>query len=93
MRHYYLNYFVLHALLHAGLPSTKEPAGLIRTDCKRLDGFTNVPWQAGKSAVWDVTVADTLADSYLASTSMTAAAIAELVATRKKSRIIMLNFQ
>ena len=70
------------------MPSTKEPAGLLRTDGKRPDGLTNVPWQAGKSAVWDVTVADTLADSYLASTSMTAAAAAQLAATRKETKYV-----
>ena len=67
LRHNYINDLVYHALLQAGLPSTKEPAGLLRTDGKRPDGLTNVLWKAGKFAVWDVTVADTLADSYLVS--------------------------
>ena len=40
-----------------------------------------------KSAVWDVTVTEALADSYLAFTSMTAAAAAELVTTRKEAEI------
>ena len=38
-----INYLVYHALLQAGLPSTKEPTGLLRTDGKRPDGLTNVP--------------------------------------------------
>ena len=79
----YKNDLVYHALLQAGLPSTKELAGLLYTDGKRPDDLTNVPWQAGKLAVRNVTVADTLADSYLASTSMTATAAVELAATRK----------
>ena len=91
LRHNYINDLVYHALLQAGLPSTKEPAGLLRTDGKRPDGLINIPWQAGKSAVWDVTVADTLADSYLASTSMTAAAAAQLAATRKETRYVDLS--
>ena len=91
LRHNYINDLVYHALLQAGLPSTKEPTGLLRTDGKRPDGLTNVPWQAGKSAVWDVTVADTLADSYLASTSMTAAAAAQLAATRKETKYVNLS--
>ena len=49
----------MHALLQAGLPSTKEPAGLLHNDGKQPDGLTNVPWQAGNSAVWDFTIADT----------------------------------
>ena len=91
LRHNYISDLVYHALLQAGLPSTKEPTGLLRTDGKRPDGLTNVPWQTGKSAVWDVTVADTLADSYLASTSMTAAAAAQLAATRKETKYVNLS--
>ena len=91
LRHNYINDLVYHTLLQAGLPSTKEPAGLLRTDGKWPDDLTNVPWQAGKSAVWGVTVADTLADSYLASTSMTAAAAAQLAATRKETKYVDLS--
>ena len=67
------------------MPSTKEPAGLLRTDGTRSDGLTNVPWQAGKTAMWDITVTDTLTDSYLIFTSMNAAAAAELTTTRKEA--------
>jgi len=45
----------------------KEPAGLTRLDGKRPDGLTLIPWQDGKSLMWDVTVVSTLADSYLQS--------------------------
>jgi len=38
--------------------------GLSRDDGKRPDGLTLVPWQSGRSATWDVTVAHTLATSY-----------------------------
>ena len=41
LRHNYINDLVYHALLQAGLPSTKEPTGLLRTDGKRPDGL----WQ------------------------------------------------
>ena len=37
-------------------PVTKEPSGLFRTDGKRPDGLTLLPWQSGKSLCWDVTV-------------------------------------
>ena len=50
-----------------------------------------MPWQAGKSAVLDVTVADTLTNSYLASTSMTTAAATELAATRKEAKYFELS--
>ena len=91
LRHNYINDLVYRALLQAVLPSTKEPAGLLHTYGKRPDGFTNVPWQAGKSAEWNVTVADTLADSYLASMSMTATVAAELAATRKEAKYVELS--
>ena len=48
-------------------------------------------WQAGKLAVWDVTIADALADSYLASMSMTAAAAAELAATIKEAKYVEIS--
>ena len=47
LRHNYINDLIYHALLQAGPPSTKEPAGLLRTDDMRPKGLTNVPWQAG----------------------------------------------
>ena len=49
----------------AGIPATKEPSGLVRKDRKRPDGLTLIPWQGGKSLVWDVTVVSTLAQSYV----------------------------
>ena len=53
----------------------KEPTGLLRTDNKRPDGLTLIPWQKGKPV--------TLADSYLADSAQSAGAAAELAATRK----------
>ena len=91
LRHTYINDLIYYALLQAGLPSTKEPAGLLCTDGKRPDGLTNMPWQAGISAVWVITVVDTIADSYLVSMLMTAAAAAELAATRKAAKYVELS--
>src|SRR6218665_1311812 len=68
------------ALSKAGFPTIKEPQGLLRSNRKRPDGITLIPWKAGKSLVWDATVIDTLAPSYLtasAAQSGAAAAIAE----------------
>ena len=42
-----------------------EPRGLYRTDGKRPDGVTKIPWEMGKQLVWDVTVVDALAPSRL----------------------------
>jgi hypothetical protein len=49
--------------------STLEPNGLSRGDGKRPDGMTLVPWSKGQPLVWDVTIVDTLADSYVLKTS------------------------
>jgi len=67
----------------AGIPATKEPVGLLRSDGKRPDGLTLVPWQSGKPLTWDVTVAQTHAASYVSSTARKAGAAAEMAATRK----------
>ena len=67
----------------ANVPAVKEPVGLLRSDGKRPDGLTQIPWQAGKCMTWDVTVTDTLAESYLLATSSAAGAAAEGAADRK----------
>jgi hypothetical protein len=83
-RHHTLNDLVWRALSRASVPSIKEPVGLARTDGKRPDGLTQIPWQAGKCMTWDVTVTDTLAESYLLATSSSAGAAAEAAADRKE---------
>ena len=65
---------------------SKEPHGLARSDGKRPDGLTLIPWRAGRSATWDVTVTDTLAASYVTDTSRCAAAAAEAAASRKEAK-------
>ena len=63
------------------LPSMLEPRELYRTDGKRPDDVTMVPWEMGEQLVWDVTVVDALAPSHLNQGSLcnpgTAAAEAE----------------
>jgi len=59
---------------------------LSRSDGKRPDGITLIPWQAGKSLVWDVTVADTLAASHLPTTSQQSGGAAENASIRKESK-------
>src|SRR6218665_158220 len=71
-RHGVINDVIYRALTKAGYPTGKEPPGLVRSDSKRPDGLILIPWRAGRSLVWDATVADTLAASYLANTSTTA---------------------
>ena len=64
-RHGLLNDVIWRALQRAKIPAAKEPTGLTRTDGKRPNGVTMVPWAwaRGRCMAWDVTVPDTLAPS------------------------------
>lgn len=88
-RHHALNDLVWRALSTAGVPSTKEPVGLLRDDGKRPDGLTLIPWSQGKSVAWDVTVIHSLADSYIAS-YLSPGDASELAATRKIEKYVSL---
>ena len=68
------------------MPARKEPSGLSRTDGKRPGGITLLPWSSGKAVAWDVTVVDTVAESYLQKSSAVAGAVSELAATRKTEK-------
>ena len=72
IRHHALNDLELRSLGRANVPAVKEPVGVMRSDGKHPDGLTQIPRQAGKCMTWDVTVTDTLAESYLQATSSSA---------------------
>src|SRR6218665_649061 len=78
-----LNDIISRSLTLAGVPNIKEPPGISRTDGKRPDGLTLIPWHGGRCLLWDATVTDTVAPSYLPQTSFVAGAAAELAAHRK----------
>lgn len=90
-RHQSINDIIYRALVAANIPATKEPVGLLRTDGKRPDGLTLVPWQAGKSLTWDVTVSHPLADSYLSSSAQISGGVAEQAARRKEDKYVELS--
>jgi len=83
-RHQALNEVIARSFASVGIPLSKEPTGIYHDSVKRPDGVTSVPWQSGRAMAWDVTVATTLADSYLPASSATAAAAAEGAASRKE---------
>ena len=60
-----------------------ESPGFHHGDNKRPDGLTIYPSKYGKTLVWDVTVVDTLASSYIATTSSKAGGAAEAAESRK----------
>ena len=96
-RHQAINNIVLHSLASANIPSRLEPSGLHRSDGKRPDGVSLVPWSAGKYLVWDATCVDTFCPSNLQQSkdvSGGAAAKAEGVKTSKYSHLDRVyNFQ
>ena len=59
-------------------------------DGKRPDGATLLPWKNGRCATWDVTVTDTMSQSYLHNTSRTAGAAAETTAGNKTAKYVLL---
>ena len=84
LRHQALNDIVARAFTSAEKPVRKEPAGLVSGSGKRPDGATSLPWRDGKLIAWDVTVATTLAESYLAASSSRCGSAAELISARKE---------
>jgi len=92
-RHHDLNDLVARSFASAGTPVTKEPSGLFRTDGKRPDGLTLVPWQSGRSLCRDVTVTCPLAESYVTGSAREAGAAAQLAASRKEEKYANIGSQ
>ena len=69
-RHATLNSLIKQTLGSLDLPLMLEQRGLHRTDGKRPDGVTMIPWEMGKHLLWDVTGVDALAPSRLNQSSL-----------------------
>ena len=89
--HHALNDCIFRALEAAGIPATKEPSGLVRSDGKRPVSCSLISWCSGKSLTWDVTAACTVADSYLQASSREPHYVSELSATQKEAKYSMLT--
>ena len=76
-RHHALNDLIARSFASAGVPVSKESIGLFRSDGKRPDGLTLVPWQNSKSLCWDVTVSCPLAETYVTEATREVGATAE----------------
>ena len=63
-RHAAINKIISRALTKIDFPNLLEPPGISRSDGKRVDGVTIIPWERGKSLLWDATVGCTVAPSY-----------------------------
>jgi len=91
-----LNDIITRAFASARIAVVKEPTGLSRSDgkrpdSKRPDGLTMIPWQRGQSLTWDVTVATTLADTYIQASASSAGVAAEMAASRKLAKYASLS--
>lgn len=85
-RHTQLNAISKSALHTAGYPSTLEPVGLSLIDGKTLDGLLLVPWERGKSILWDAICSCTFAISNIEPSS-TQAGFASSSAERREMEI------
>ena len=75
-RHAAVNCIIQRALTSAKVPSRLEPTGLYRSDGKRPDGCSILPWKSGKVLVWDATCPDTYAPSHVSAAAREAGAVA-----------------
>jgi hypothetical protein len=94
-RHTEINSIINQSLTSIHVNSTLEPKELSRDDGKRPDGMTLVPWIKGQPLVWDVTIVDTLANSYVLKTSEVSGFAAKMACKRihsKYSAIISSNY-
>ena len=82
-RHGAINDIIHRALTTARILSRLEPSGLVRTDGKRPDGVTMIPWKNGKPLVWDATCPDTFAPSYRYQATSRAGVVADLAEEKK----------
>jgi len=73
-------------LSSAGIPSRLEPPGLMRSDGKRPDGISLVPWTSGWPLVWDTPCSDTFAESYRSPATGGAGCVAALAEVRKQAK-------
>ena len=82
---------LVHALMRANIPSVLELSSLSRGDGKRPDGMTFIPWHGRKNFIWDVTVTDTIVDSYLHLSMACTGSVAKGAASRKETKYAALE--
>ena len=85
-RYSHMNAITWRVVKRAQIPTVKGPAGLLRSDSKRPDGATLVPWAKEKLMAWDVSVPDTFAESHLSSTAAEQGAAAKQAADNKTAK-------
>ncbi|GAU97086.1 hypothetical protein RvY_08441 [Ramazzottius varieornatus] len=90
-RHDALNDIIHRALTSCQVHNIREPNGLLRDDGRRPDGLTLVPWCQGKALAWDVTVVDTLGQTYLQGSTERVGFAANQAEEKKRSKYVELE--
>ncbi|CAH2233568.1 jg8504 [Pararge aegeria aegeria] len=85
-RHSTINEIIRRSLATAHVPAVLEAIGLARSDGKRPDGMTLIPWRLGRSLLWDATCVDTLAASHIQATSSMVGAAATSAEQAKRRK-------
>ena len=85
-RHSACNSLVNEAFRSARIPATMEPIGLVRSDGRRPDGASLVPWFRGKCIAWDFTCVHRLCASNISSATNAGPVIADAAENRKRNR-------
>ena len=75
-----------HTMSASGILAQLELLGLSRSDDKRPDGMSVVPWGSGRPLVWDATCLDTFAVSYRGQATSGASHVAALPEERKAAK-------
>ena len=80
-----MNNIIYRTLNTLNIPAILEPPpGISRSDGRKADGLTIMPWIKGKSLLWDATCTDTFCPSNINSTIRVAGSATEKAVRRKK---------
>ena len=82
--HAQTNDIIWRSVKKAQYPAVKEPVCLSRSNGKRPDDATQIPWTRSKPLAWYIAILDTFANSYIGDTSTRATAAAD--ATNKTAK-------
>ena len=85
-RHSAINDLVKRSLGSAKITAHLEPVGISRSDAKRPDGATVLPWRSGRILVWNATCPDTFAPSHLDLAARGAGTVADQAGARKRAK-------
>ena len=84
--HSAINDVIKRSLGAAKILAHLEPMRICRSDRKRPDWATVLPWRSGRILVWDATCPDTFARSHIDLAARGAGAVADQAEERKKTK-------